>query len=228
MQDGAGAGGGPEKVDTQGPNTQPPGVTILVVSAGDLDAARLAQHLRETCGAVVRVTLVVTGECTARTPDGTAVDYVATSARILNQLAPSTSVQQAHSSRADAAPCVCRCAHDELGRSASAVAVEPANEVMREEHTPARVHCGSAPYLACDREPHHDETGTDLDATRSLTRREREIVELLRQGFTNKEIGRQLGIMEDTVKKHLQAVFGKLGVHRRALVVLRRSSGQFF
>ena len=27
--------------------------------------------------------------------------------------------------------------------------------------------------------------------------------------------------MEDTVKKHLQSVFAKLGVHRRALVALR-------
>src|SRR6185437_15731779 len=46
----------------------------------------------------------------------------------------------------------------------------------------------------------------------------------LRQGLTNKEIARRLGIMEDTVKKHLQSVFGKLGVHRRALVMLRSSA----
>jgi len=55
----------------------------------------------------------------------------------------------------------------------------------------------------------------------TLTRREQQIVELLRQGCTNKEIAHDLGVMEDTVKKHLQSVFAKLGVHRRALVALR-------
>jgi DNA-binding CsgD family transcriptional regulator len=54
-----------------------------------------------------------------------------------------------------------------------------------------------------------------------LTGREAEIVAQLRQGATNKEIARRLGIQEDTVKKHLQSVYGKLGVHRRALVLLR-------
>lgn len=55
-----------------------------------------------------------------------------------------------------------------------------------------------------------------------LTKREEQIVAYLRQGYTNKQIAQQLDIMEDTVKKHLQHVFGKLGVRRRALVVLRQ------
>ncbi len=59
-----------------------------------------------------------------------------------------------------------------------------------------------------------------------LTKREEQIVRLLSQGLTNKQMARQLGIMEDTVKKHLQNVFGKLGVRRRTLVVLRRLAGQ--
>jgi DNA-binding NarL/FixJ family response regulator len=53
-----------------------------------------------------------------------------------------------------------------------------------------------------------------------LTDRESQVVAHVRQGFTNKEIARRLGIQEDTVKKHLQAVFGKLGVRRRALLAL--------
>jgi DNA-binding NarL/FixJ family response regulator len=57
-------------------------------------------------------------------------------------------------------------------------------------------------------------------ASSVLSRREQEVVELVRQGLTNKEIARQLHIMEDTVKKHLQNVFAKLGVHRRTLVAL--------
>ena len=56
--------------------------------------------------------------------------------------------------------------------------------------------------------------------TDSLTIRERQLVELIKQGLTNKQIARQLGIVEDTVKKHLQSVFGKLGVRRRTLIIL--------
>lgn len=55
----------------------------------------------------------------------------------------------------------------------------------------------------------------------ALTMREVQIVAQLRQGATNKEIARHLGIQEDTVKKHLQSVYRKLGVHRRALLLLR-------
>jgi len=74
----------------------------------------------------------------------------------------------------------------------------------------------------CDAAELHCASADAADDT--LTRRETQIVELLRQGLTNKEIARRLGIMEDTVKKHLQSVFGKLGVHRRALVMLRSSA----
>jgi DNA-binding NarL/FixJ family response regulator len=63
--------------------------------------------------------------------------------------------------------------------------------------------------------------GGDGGSMPLLTGRETDIVHLLRCGFTNKEIGRRLGIMEDTVKKHLQNIFAKLGVHRRSLVMLR-------
>jgi len=38
--------------------------------------------------------------------------------------------------------------------------------------------------------------------------------------MTNKQIARQLGIVEETVKKHLQHVYDKFGVRRRALVML--------
>jgi DNA-binding NarL/FixJ family response regulator len=72
--------------------------------------------------------------------------------------------------------------------------------------------------------PHDDRPLNE--AKDALTPREAQVVAQLRQGFTNKEIARRLGVMEDTVKKHLQSVFAKLGVHRRALVVLRPTQGQ--
>lgn len=52
------------------------------------------------------------------------------------------------------------------------------------------------------------------------TDRERQIMALLLRGLTNKEIAGHLGIVEDTVKKHLQHVYSKLGVRRRALIIL--------
>jgi DNA-binding NarL/FixJ family response regulator len=63
------------------------------------------------------------------------------------------------------------------------------------------------------------------DASQALTRREQQIVALLHRGWSNKQIANELGVVEDTVKKHLQSVFGKLGVHRRTLVALRAPAG---
>ena len=59
-----------------------------------------------------------------------------------------------------------------------------------------------------------------VDRRHPCTDREREIVDLLRRGMTNKQIAHQLGIVEETVKKHLQHVYDKFGVRRRALVML--------
>jgi DNA-binding NarL/FixJ family response regulator len=48
-----------------------------------------------------------------------------------------------------------------------------------------------------------------------LTDREREVLELAGQGFGNREIARQLGISDHTVKFHLSTIYGKLGVSGR-------------
>ncbi len=49
-----------------------------------------------------------------------------------------------------------------------------------------------------------------------LTAREIEVLALLAQGKTNKDIADALVISTNTVKRHLKAIFGKLGVHRAA------------
>src|SRR5262249_35571818 len=49
----------------------------------------------------------------------------------------------------------------------------------------------------------------------TLTRRERQVLELLEQGMSNKEIGRALNISDTTVKTHVHYVIEKLQVHRR-------------
>ncbi len=50
----------------------------------------------------------------------------------------------------------------------------------------------------------------------ALTDREREVLDLLSQGMTNKEIAEKLVITTNTVKRHLKAVFEKLDVHTRS------------
>jgi DNA-binding NarL/FixJ family response regulator len=50
----------------------------------------------------------------------------------------------------------------------------------------------------------------------ALTEREREVLDLLAQGLTNKEIAEKLIITTNTVKRHLKAIFEKLDVHTRS------------
>ncbi|MEA4909320.1 MAG: response regulator [Anaerolineaceae bacterium] len=49
-----------------------------------------------------------------------------------------------------------------------------------------------------------------------LTDREREVLELLAQGMTNKEIAEMLFISTNTVKRHIKAIFEKLDIHTRS------------
>jgi LuxR family maltose regulon positive regulatory protein len=54
-----------------------------------------------------------------------------------------------------------------------------------------------------------------------LSERELEILELIAQGLSNKEISRRLYVTLSTVKGHNQNIFGKLGVKRRTEAVAR-------
>lgn len=57
----------------------------------------------------------------------------------------------------------------------------------------------------------------DVDQTKidSLTRRELEVLKLLSVGLYNKEIGKNLGISERTVKNHISNIFKKINVMDR-------------
>jgi len=54
-----------------------------------------------------------------------------------------------------------------------------------------------------------------------LTARQREHVGLATKGLTNKQIARQLGVTEGTVKAHLHQVYQKLGVINRTALTMR-------
>ncbi|MGD0724033.1 MAG: response regulator transcription factor [Spirochaetia bacterium] len=53
-----------------------------------------------------------------------------------------------------------------------------------------------------------------------LSRREKEILQLIAKGYDNSEIARELFIAEQTVKNHLSDIYLKLGVHDRAKVAV--------
>ena len=54
-----------------------------------------------------------------------------------------------------------------------------------------------------------------------LTRRERELIELVRQGLRNRDIAAELGVTEGTVKVYLHAIFDKFQVENRTELALR-------
>ena len=61
---------------------------------------------------------------------------------------------------------------------------------------------------------------SDLNPSIELTAREREVLKLIEQGFTNFEIAKLLMIELGTVKNHVHNIFGKLGVGSRQYAAL--------
>jgi DNA-binding CsgD family transcriptional regulator len=58
----------------------------------------------------------------------------------------------------------------------------------------------------------------------TLTARERDVLAMISQGFSNKSIARALGISPETVKTHVKRIFLKLAVNTRAEAVCRAGS----
>jgi two-component system response regulator DevR len=50
----------------------------------------------------------------------------------------------------------------------------------------------------------------------ALTQRERDVLDLIAEGLTNRQIGERLFLAEKTVKNYVSSVLGKLGMERRA------------
>ncbi len=81
--------------------------------------------------------------------------------------------------------------------------------VVREVRVPADIPPPAAPFIADTRK--RDDLG--------ITRRELEILELVAQGMSNREIAGKLFVSENTVKTHCSRAFDKLGARRRTQAV---------
>jgi DNA-binding NarL/FixJ family response regulator len=55
----------------------------------------------------------------------------------------------------------------------------------------------------------------DSSVENRITKREAEVVRLVGEGLSNREIGQRLGLTEHTIKNYLVRVFDKLGVSNR-------------
>jgi DNA-binding NarL/FixJ family response regulator len=66
-----------------------------------------------------------------------------------------------------------------------------------------------------------DRWATDASETRTLTIRERQVLDFIRLGHSNKEIAQKLNIAEPTVKNHVHHLLEKLEVTTRAQAAAR-------
>lgn len=63
--------------------------------------------------------------------------------------------------------------------------------------------------------------GGQMNDSAGLSKREREVLDHLQLGLTNRQIAQRLGISANTVNKHVQQVLRKLGAGNRMLAVIR-------
>jgi DNA-binding NarL/FixJ family response regulator len=101
---------------------------------------------------------------------------------------------------------------------------------MWPKHTyPAQRHpaieCTPAPSCVMNRDNGAAKNLEDAARNRSLTARQRSVLELLSRGDTNKVIARRLGMTEGTVKVHVRQIMRKFGVTNRTQVAVAFANG---
>jgi DNA-binding CsgD family transcriptional regulator len=77
---------------------------------------------------------------------------------------------------------------------------------------------GAAPDLA---RSHEFRSGSKGTTAHNLTARERRVLSLVADGGTNREIAEELKLSPKTVNRHVENIFGKLGVSSRAAAVAK-------
>lgn len=113
-------------------------------------------------------------------------------------------------------PDLARRLRDDAARAGWTIVSRPddADVVVRPARAPAAapVAASSSPAAAWP---------SDDAPLEALTPRELDVLRLLGEGAGNRAIGERLGISDHTVKFHLGAIFGKLGVTTRTAAVRR-------
>jgi DNA-binding NarL/FixJ family response regulator len=94
-----------------------------------------------------------------------------------------------------------------------------------EIHRAVHIVMEGRPYLHADAQTALDESA-GIGPLGKLTERERDVLALIAEGKSNKEIGRALDLTEGTVKGYVSAIFEKLGVgDRTQAAMLAHRSG---
>ena len=87
-------------------------------------------------------------------------------------------------------------------------------------HAAVRALAGPQDNLECVPIGAADVAAQEAPGRSLLTRRERQVMELVERGMKNREVAFALGIRTGTVKIHLRHIFEKTGVHGRYSLVL--------
>ncbi len=74
------------------------------------------------------------------------------------------------------------------------------------------------PLASSDQTVSREQTGATEKPLMALTERERQIMRLVSEGLSNKEIGRRLNIADGTIKVHLHHIFQKLEITNRTVL----------
>ena len=183
------------------------GIAELIDRETDLEVVGEAGTVRDALGrvAATRPDIVVLD---VRLPDGSGIDLC-------------RAIRSAHPDL----PCLMLTAYDDDEASVTAVLAGAAGYVLKDIRGQnlidgiRRVAAGgnlisaavSARVRAGLTEPVSSLPGDPAD----LTLRERQVLELIADGLTNRQIGESLGLAEKTVKNYVSELLAKLGMERR-------------
>ncbi|ANP72638.1 MULTISPECIES: response regulator [Cryobacterium] len=181
------------------------GIADMINAEPDLEVVGEASTARQ---AVARVAATVPDVAVldVRLPDGSGIDVC----RTIRSANPGVQ-------------CLMLTAYDDDEASYSAVLAGAAGYVLKDirgQHlveSIRRVARGeSLVQKAVTRKVVTELTGTAADSPASnLTTRERQVLELIAEGLTNRQIGDQLDLAEKTVKNYVSGLLAKLGMARR-------------
>ena len=100
----------------------------------------------------------------------------------------------------------------------SVISKEAAPEVLMQSLRQAAEGQGLLPLPSSEHAAAREQSAVAENAFTMLTERENQIMRLVSEGLSNKEIGRRLNITDGTIKVHLHHIFQKLEISNRTLL----------